>query len=136
VFHILFGQFRVRYGGTKTFTNFGNLRTLKESINMSSQNRGALFLAGLVMGGVVGAGLALLLAPQSGEETRLQIRDKSFELKDGATESLTEAGNRAQAQVAAWQEKGQEVSEAISRSKDSLIQAVSQSKDRDVETVG
>lgn len=103
---------------------------------MSSQNRGALFLAGLVMGGVVGAGLALLLAPQSGEETRLQIRDKSFELKDGATESLTEAGNRAQAQVAAWQEKGQEVSEAISRSKDSLIQAVSQSKDRDVETVG
>jgi gas vesicle protein len=103
---------------------------------MSSQNRGALFFAGLVMGGLVGAGLALLLAPQSGEETRSQIRDKSFELKDGAVESLAEASQRAQTQAAVWQEKGQEVTEAISRSKDSIIQAVSQSKDRVVEAVG
>ena len=103
---------------------------------MSSQNRGALFFAGLVTGGVVGAGLALLLAPQSGEETRSQIKDKSFELKDGAVEGLAEAGQRAQAQADAWQEKGQEVTGAISRSKDSIIQAVSQSKDRVVEAVG
>lgn len=103
---------------------------------MSSQNRGALFFAGLVMGGLVGAGLALLLAPQSGEEIRSQIRDKSFELKDGAVESIVEAGHRAQERVAVWQEKGQEVTEAISRSKDSISQAVSQSKDRVVEAVG
>ena len=103
---------------------------------MSSQNSGALFFAGLVMGGVVGAGLALLLAPQSGKETRSQIKDKSFELKDGAVEGLAEAGQRAQAQADAWQEKGQEVTGAISRSKDSIIQAVSQSKDRVVEAVG
>lgn len=103
---------------------------------MSSQNSGALFFAGLVMGGLVGAGLALLLAPQSGEEIRSQIRDKSFELKDGAVEGLAEARHRAQEQVAVWQEKGQEVTEAISRSKDSISQAVSQSKDRVVEAVG
>ena len=103
---------------------------------MSSQSRGALFFAGLVMGGLVGAGLALLLAPQSGEETRSQIRDKSFELKDGAVEGLAEAGQRAQAQADAWQEKGQEVAKAVNRSKDSIIQAVSQSKDRVVEAVG
>ena len=103
---------------------------------MSSQNRGALFFAGLVMGGVVGASLALLLAPQSGAATRRQIRDKSLELKDQAAEGLAETGQRAQAQVDAWQEKGQAVTDAISRSKDSLIQAVSQSKDRVVEAVG
>jgi gas vesicle protein len=103
---------------------------------MSNQNSGVLFFAGLVVGGLVGAGLGLLLAPQSGEETRSQIKDKSFELKDGAVEGFAEAGQRAQAQADAWQEKGQEVTEAISQSKDSIGQAVSQSKDRVVKAVG
>ena len=71
---------------------------------MSSQNSGAPFFAGLVIGGLVGTGLALLLAPQSGVKTRGQIKDKGVELKDGAVEGLTEAGHRAQTQVAAWQE--------------------------------
>ena len=88
---------------------------------MSSQNRGARFFAGLVTGGLVGAGLALFLAPQSGEKTRIQIRDKGLELRDEA---------------AVWQEKGKEVTEAISLSKDSIIQAVSESKDRVVAAVG
>jgi len=111
---------------------------------MSSQNSGVLFFAGLVTGGLVGASLALLLAPQSGAETRGQMRDKSLELKDGAVEGLAEAGQRAQAQVDVWQEKGQEVlekgkrntTEVISLSKDSIIQAVGQSKDRVVEAIG
>lgn len=102
---------------------------------MSSQNGGVLFFTGFVIGGLL-AGLALLLAPQSGEETRGQIKDKSFELKDGVVEGLAEAGQRAQAQADAWQEKGQEVTEAISRNKDSIGQAVSQSKDRVVKAVG
>ena len=102
---------------------------------MSNQNNGGSFFAGLAIGGLVGAGLALLLAPQSGEETRGQIKDKGFELKDGAVEGLTEAGHRAQAQANAWQDKGQEVAKAVNRSKDSIINAVSQSKDRVVEAV-
>ena len=63
---------------------------------MSNQNSGVLFLAGLVTGSLVGVGVALLLAPQSGVETRGQIKDKSVELKDGVVESLTEAGHRVQ----------------------------------------
>lgn len=93
---------------------------------MANQNSDSLFFfAGLVIGGLVGASLALLLTPQSGEKTRGQIKAKSFKLKDGAVERLAEAGQRAQAQADAWQEKGQEVTGAISRSKDSIIQAVS-----------
>ena len=58
------------------------------------------FLAGFVIGGLVGAATALLLAPQSGEETRTLIRDKSIELKDKASETATEARTRAEAGLA------------------------------------
>jgi len=53
------------------------------------------FLAGFVLGGLAGAATALLLAPQSGEETRLQIRDKSIELKDKAAETAEDYRVRA-----------------------------------------
>jgi gas vesicle protein len=45
-------------------------------------NRGFEFLTGFVLGGIVGAATALLLAPASGEETRDQIRARSGELKN------------------------------------------------------
>ena len=38
------------------------------------------FLAGFVIGGLVGAATAIILAPQSGQETRAQIAAKSNEL--------------------------------------------------------
>jgi gas vesicle protein len=40
------------------------------------------FLAGFVIGGLVGAATALILAPQSGGDTRQQILDKGRELRD------------------------------------------------------
>ena len=72
---------------------------------MSDRSGGAEFFAGLVIGGLVGATLALLLAPQSGEETRAQIRDKSLELKGRAEESIMEARQIAEKQMAALQEQ-------------------------------
>lgn len=54
------------------------------------------FLAGFVIGGLVGAATALLLAPQSGEETRTIIREKGIELKDKASETTAEARAAAQ----------------------------------------
>ena len=107
---------------------------------MSSQNNGASFFAGLVIGGLVGASLALLLTPQSGAETRGQIRDKGVELKEGAVEGLTEVGHRAQTQVTAWQETLEtgkhNATEAISHSIDNITQAVTNRKDKVVEAVG
>jgi gas vesicle protein len=103
---------------------------------MSNQNSVLSFLAGLVTGSLVGVSLALLLAPQSGAETRGQIKDKSVALRDGTVESFTEAGHRAQAQVAAWQEKGQEVIGAVSGRKDSVVQTVTNNKDKATEAMG
>ncbi|UCD98992.1 MAG: YtxH domain-containing protein [Chloroflexota bacterium] len=54
------------------------------------------FLAGFVIGGLIGAGVALLMAPQSGEETRALIADKSIELRDRAAETATDYQHRAE----------------------------------------
>ncbi len=51
---------------------------------MSDENEFGAFFSGFLIGGLVGAAVALLLAPQSGEVTREQIRDKSIELRDQA----------------------------------------------------
>jgi len=40
------------------------------------------FLAGMMMGGVVGATIAVLLAPASGEDIRTQFQDRAVRLKD------------------------------------------------------
>ena len=51
-------------------------------------NAGSAVVAGLVIGGLAGAGAALLFAPQSGKETREQIQQKTVELRDQAAEKV------------------------------------------------
>ena len=51
----------------------------------------ANFFAGIVVGGLTGAAAAILLAPQSGKETREQIRQKTTELRDQTTASVEDA---------------------------------------------
>jgi gas vesicle protein len=55
------------------------------------------FLAGILIGGLAGAGTMLLLAPQSGKRTRAQIQHKGVELRDQATESIEDAMDQARA---------------------------------------
>lgn len=45
-------------------------------------------LAGLLIGGLAGAVTMLLLAPQSGEETRTQLQKRGIELRDLTTEMV------------------------------------------------
>jgi gas vesicle protein len=47
------------------------------------------------IGGLIGAGVALLMAPQSGQETRDLIRNKSVEIKDKAVETASDTRMRA-----------------------------------------
>lgn len=61
-----------------------------------NNNEFGAFLSGLLLGGFAGAVTALLLAPQSGEETRKVILDKSLELKDKAFETVEDARQRAE----------------------------------------
>ncbi len=61
-----------------------------------AQQRGSLLL-GLVMGGLVGAALGILVAPNSGEATRDLVRDRGQALRDRARQTAEEARARAEA---------------------------------------
>ncbi len=59
-------------------------------------NEFGAFFAGFVIGGLVGAAVALLFAPQSGEETRTLIREKSIEIKDQVEQTALDAREKAE----------------------------------------
>jgi gas vesicle protein len=63
---------------------------------MSDRDEFGAFLVGFVVGGLTGAVVALLFAPQTGEETRALIKDKSIELRDKAQMTAEEAYARAE----------------------------------------
>lgn len=67
---------------------------------MSDHDDFGSFLVGFVVGGLTGAVVALLFAPQSGEETRTVIKEKGIELRDKASHTAEEALARAEAAAA------------------------------------
>lgn len=73
-----------------------------------SQDSAGDFLAGFVIGAVVGAAAALLLAPQSGQETRARIRETGLELRDKAEELSADARREAERLAEEATKKAQE----------------------------
>lgn len=71
------------------------------------------FIAGFVIGGLVGAATALILAPQSGANTRAQIAAKSEELKQAGEEQYLEYRDKAQTSIAQAQAKAHDTSEQV-----------------------
>lgn len=49
---------------------------------MNKAKSGASFVLGAMIGGMIGAAVTLLMAPQSGPETQAQIRDKGIALRE------------------------------------------------------
>lgn len=84
-------------------------------------NRTADFIAGLIVGGFIGAAAALLLAPQPGDETVAQIRERGIELKERAADLSAEAIKR----VNELEEKGKAM---VEEQKGRVQQAVDEGK--------
>jgi gas vesicle protein len=64
-------------------------------MNENSGGEFGAFLAGFVIGGLVGAAAALILAPQSGSETRSQIAGKGHDLREAGGQRMHQARDSA-----------------------------------------
>ena len=70
-------------------------------------------LGGMLVGSLAGAVTMLLLAPQSGKDTRKQIQEKSIELRDRTTEmvadTMAQVRTKANDLTAGLKDRGQEI---------------------------
>ena len=57
------------------------------------------FIAGLVLGAVIGAGIAMLTAPDSGKKTRRRVRKMAGELRRTAEGRIGELGDDVRGRV-------------------------------------
>ncbi len=82
---------------------------------MSERDEFGAFLVGFIVGGLSGAVAALLLAPQSGEETRAIIKERSIELRDKAATEAEEAWKQAEAAAEEARRRAEELSKQAQR---------------------
>ncbi|MGD2068785.1 MAG: YtxH domain-containing protein [Gemmatimonadota bacterium] len=57
------------------------------------------FISGLVLGAVIGAGVALLTAPQSGRRTRRRIRRSANDIRDTAANRWDDLSDEVKGRV-------------------------------------
>jgi gas vesicle protein len=89
---------------------------------------GSMFLA-FLMGGFVGAGVALILAPQSGPETRKRVMGLAEDVKEktaGIKEKVTQGVEQGKETVSTTLEKGKEF---IGEKKSALSSAIEAGKE-------
>jgi gas vesicle protein len=97
---------------------------------MSDRDEFGAFLVGFIVGGLTGAVVALLFAPQSGEETRAVIRERSIELRDKAAEEAEAAWKRAEEAANEARQKAEElVEQARVQGEEMVKQARQQSEE-------
>jgi gas vesicle protein len=84
------------------------------------------FIAGFLVGALVGAAAAFLLAPQSGEETRTMIRERGVELGQRAEELSLQAKERAEEYQTKMQQAVDEGKAAAAKRKEELLSQVSE----------
>ena len=107
---------------------------------MGDNNSGdtGAFLAGFVIGGLVGAAAALIMAPQTGEETRAQIAERGDYLRRTGEERLKEVRSTAESYAEQAQEQARivldegrdRVTGAVERGQEEAQKIADRSKDK------
>lgn len=78
------------------------------------------------LGSLIGAGVGLLTAPQSGNKTRQMIRDKSTELKDRAAGSIGDTRERAGQAVSNLVDKTRQTTARLRQKSQEALESVGQ----------
>lgn len=79
----------------------------------NNENELGSFLAGFVIGALVGAATALILAPQSGEATRHKIASTSSELRSSADLHTRDYRDRASSILSDTRSKAQNLTDQV-----------------------
>ncbi|UOQ86324.1 YtxH domain-containing protein [Gracilibacillus salinarum] len=98
------------------------------------------FLIGSLIGGIVGASLALIFAPKSGKELRSDlnqgatyVKDRANEWKDVAYEKGNEWGHYAKEQSQTWgqtlSDKSQDLSTKLKETKETIQEKMTKDED-------
>ncbi len=66
-------------------------------------------LSGFLIGGLIGATVALMTAPQSGAETRAMIGDRANEMRDRAVNMANDTRDRATKAIASARDQATDV---------------------------
>lgn len=97
-------------------------------MNENSSDLGA-FLAGFVIGSLVGAATALILAPQSGEATRSQLANFSTDLRQAGEERFDQVRHAADSYGREYRDRaGTIISDTRSRAQSLAEQATDQGR--------
>ena len=91
---------------------------------MSDRDEFGAFLVGFIVGGLTGAVVSLLFAPQSGEETRALIKDKSIELRDKASVTAEQALAKAEAAAAEARARADELAKELRARGETVVSEV------------
>ena len=95
----------------------------------SGRSTGSIILA-FFIGGLVGAGVALLLAPQPGKETRQKIKELADEAKEKATKYAEEVKSKVTSTVGKGKELVEEKKSLITTAVEAGKEAYAKEKEK------
>lgn len=87
---------------------------------MADRDEFGAFLIGFVIGGLTGAVVSLLLAPQSGEETRVYIKERAIELGNEASQTAQTVSKEVESRAGEYRTKAEELAVKARASVDDL----------------
>jgi len=94
-----------------------------ELLEEDEHDHGGGFVTGALLGGLVGVGVGLLLAPASGLDTRHRLRDKAVAARDEAMHKAEEARAKAEDLQASGREMLEENKRRIVRTAEAVKQS-------------